>query len=570
MRVALYVRVSTDRQVTEGMSIHDQINQLRNWAKNNEHVIAQEFVELGASAYDDRRPVFDEMIHTATTYTHPYDAIVVHSMTRFYRDNAVRELVERKLEKHSVKVISITEPLPADEAAAKLMRNVVGIMGEWQSRENAKHVIRCQRDNAMQGYYNGAPKPFGYTTITVDVPARSGLKKKLAINNEEAEVVRTIFELASDGLDGKVMGVKKIATYLNDKGLTRRGKKWRHQAIANILNNRVYFGQYISFRRIAKSNTIRPESEWIISKVPEIINEETFKKAAQALESRNITKRESKAIQSPSLLTGLLKCDSCGGNLNVMTGKSGQYHYYYCATKRYSSVNACRCPNIPKEELENLVLSTIAREVLNPERLAKILSDLHSAMKKSAEPDLKRLQAAQRAAALQTERISALYEQISSGLLKLEDSLKEHIQDQQKKLASLKSDIEYLSRRQQLPLKKFGQQQIEDFGIAAQEALLSPNSPLAKGYLKAIVSEIRIGQTEAKIRGNRAQLAGAISAWKPGAIPVVPSLVSNWCARRESNPRPSASEAKILLRMYIVLILHSMVLFCANVIYTIS
>ena len=218
-----------------------------------------------------------------------------------------------------------------------------------------------------------------------------------------------------------------------------------------------------------------------------------------------------------------------------MTGKSGQYGYYRCATKKDSSVNACSCPNIPREDLDKLVLTTIAREVLNPEHLKNILAELNTALKKSAEPDLKRLLAAQRAAALQTEKISALYEQISSGLLVLEESLKEHLQDQQKKLAALKFEIENLSRRQQLPLRKFGQQQIEDFSIGAQEVLLAQDSPLTKGYLRSIVSEIRVSKAGATIKGNRAQLAAVISAWKPGTLPVVPSFVSNWCAGRDSN-----------------------------------
>ncbi len=157
MRICIYARVSTDRQVVEGMSMEDQLNQIRTWAKNSEFFIIQEFLEPGVSAYDDQRPVFDEMINIATTYPPIFDAIVVHSRSRFYRDNALRELVERKLAKNNVKVISITEPLPEEEAAAQLMRNVVGIMGEWQSRENAKHVLRCMRENAVQGYYNGAP-----------------------------------------------------------------------------------------------------------------------------------------------------------------------------------------------------------------------------------------------------------------------------------------------------------------------------------------------------------------------------------------------------------------------------
>jgi len=142
---------------------------------------------------------------------------------------------------------------------------------------------------------------------------------------------------------------------------------------------------------------------------------------------------------------------------------------------------------------------------------------------------------------LQTERIAALYDQISSGTLSLEGSLREFVRDQQNKLATLQAEIDLLARRQQLPLRKFGPQQVEDFALAAQDALLGPDSKLARGYLLATVSEIRIGPTEAHIKGSRAQLAATISAWKPDGVPTVPSFVSNWRARQDSNPRPPGS-----------------------------
>lgn len=64
--VALYTRVSTTRQADADLSIPDQIRAMRQWCQVNGHTIAVEYVEPGASATDDRRPVFQQLIEEAT------------------------------------------------------------------------------------------------------------------------------------------------------------------------------------------------------------------------------------------------------------------------------------------------------------------------------------------------------------------------------------------------------------------------------------------------------------------------------------------------------------------------
>ncbi len=68
-----------------------------------------EFVEPGASAKDDRRPVFQQMIERACDGENSFDMIVVHSYSRFFREAFEQEFYLRKLAKHNVKVVSITQ-----------------------------------------------------------------------------------------------------------------------------------------------------------------------------------------------------------------------------------------------------------------------------------------------------------------------------------------------------------------------------------------------------------------------------------------------------------------------------
>ena len=80
-------------------------------------------------------------------------------------------------------------------------------------------------ENARQGFWNGSYAPFGYK---VEVKEKRGNKEKkiLAVDDKRGpEVVRKIFSLAS-GQEGSAAGVKAIASYLNEQGVSRRGRRF--------------------------------------------------------------------------------------------------------------------------------------------------------------------------------------------------------------------------------------------------------------------------------------------------------------------------------------------------------
>ncbi|GAB1393418.1 hypothetical protein MASR1M60_15810 [Rhodocyclaceae bacterium] len=86
MQVALYARVSTTRQAENDLSIPDQLRQLNEWCKANGHLVVHEYVEPGASATDDKQPVFQQMIAEALSKPPTFEAIIIHSLSRFFRD----------------------------------------------------------------------------------------------------------------------------------------------------------------------------------------------------------------------------------------------------------------------------------------------------------------------------------------------------------------------------------------------------------------------------------------------------------------------------------------------------
>src|SRR5467141_4307450 len=108
-RAALYMRVSTGRQAEHDLSIPDQRRQLESWCRAQGYTVAAEFIEAGASAIDDRRPVFQQMIERACDGEQAFDLIVVHSYSRFYREACEQEFYLRKLQTQGEKVVSIPQ-----------------------------------------------------------------------------------------------------------------------------------------------------------------------------------------------------------------------------------------------------------------------------------------------------------------------------------------------------------------------------------------------------------------------------------------------------------------------------
>ncbi len=275
MAVALYARVSTTRQVEKDLSIPDQLRQMREWCQRNGHVVAVEYVEAGASATDDRRPEFQKLISDATTKPAPYDAVIVHSLSRFFRDFLEFALYERRLLKAGVKLISITQQT-SDDPAGEMARRIFSMFDEYQSKENSKHTLRAMKENAKQGYFNGSRPPFGLKKIELDLPAAKGKKKKLVIDEIEAPIVRRIFDMYLNGMNGEEMGCKQIATYFNERDQLLRGAKWTRTRVHQMLCDTAYYGEYIFNKMNSRSNTLKPVEERVLVQIEPIIDKEAF------------------------------------------------------------------------------------------------------------------------------------------------------------------------------------------------------------------------------------------------------------------------------------------------------
>src|SRR5438132_5925165 len=537
MAVALYARVSTPRQAEKDLSIPDQLRQMREYCKARNLPIAYEYIEPGASATDDRRPVFQQMIADGGQEPAPYEAIIVHSRSRFFRDLFEFLGYERRLKGAGVRVISITQQT-ADDPAGEMASKIFSLFDEYQSKENGKHTLRAMQENARQGFCNGSRPHFGFRTVESPALGNKGQRKKrLAVDADEAAIVRRIFELYLSGDQGAAMGCKSIAYFLNERGITRRGQRWMRSRVHEVLANPAYIGEYYFNRIDGKTQKPKPPSEWVKLAVDPIIEPALFRRAQLRRGARAPAVVAPRVVSSPTLLTGLLKCDCCGAGMTLATGKGGRYRYYKCNTRIGKGIDYCKSENLPMQKLDTMVLNSLADRVFTAARVRLMLESLARQAKDSGKQQQRQLETLNRELAAVTLGMERLYEGVEQGVLKLDDTLRHRTDKLQVQRQAILTDIARLKTKATVPAHILQQKHIDAFTRLVREKLLQ-NGAFAKEYLRLLVHEIRVNKREVQITGSYAALAQA-AAGNPGDFMSVPRFAPKWLPDQGSNLGPA-------------------------------
>src|SRR5581483_1299430 len=129
--------------------------------------------------------------------------------------------------------------------------------------------------------------PFGYWAKPVENTAhltRTGKpKKRLDIHDDEAKIVRTMFELYLVGdvdTDFRPVGIKAMASLLNAKGVTHRGAKWSIGTVHDLLRNPVYGGQFWYNWKTHRGTADEGTEEIVRISCPNIVSTKSGKKHA--------------------------------------------------------------------------------------------------------------------------------------------------------------------------------------------------------------------------------------------------------------------------------------------------
>jgi site-specific DNA recombinase len=536
-RAVLYLRVSTGRQAAGDVSLPSQREITTNHCVANGWQIVDEFVEAGASATDDRRPLFQKLMERAYDVAKPFDKIVVYAYNRFYRNGAEMELAIRKLHKHGVELVSVTQPTGQDDPSRELMRQLIGIFDEHTSREISKNTKRAMVESAKQGFWNGATPPLGYRIVEAERRGQK-IKKKLALDPVDAETVRLIYRLYLEGDETTgPLGVKDTTSWLNQRGhRTRRGSTFGVGPVHNILTNACYStGLWPYGKRDSRNGGQHDPSDVTMIPVPVLIDITTAQRVMEKLAQNNPRTTPPRVVNGPSLLTGIAVCASCGaGMTRTGTNRRGKaYAYYSCGGRHQKGSSVCKGRHIPAAVLDDIVLRSLKQELLTPERVGALLQSLTDQQSIETDAVDRRLIALQREANDTDKRLRRLYRSIEDGIIELDDILRE-------RTTMLKAEREHAraaydrARAQCGTLATIDSGQIDDFARLMTEKLDAGDTNIRKGCVRSIIDAVEVGDNAVRIIGSRDVLQ-AVIAGRQNANGNVRSFVRKWRARKDSN-----------------------------------
>ncbi len=537
-RVAIYARVSTRKQADNELSITDQIDWAERWIAEHGACKAATFIDAGASATKDGRTEFQAMIALAMGDDRPVDIILVHSLSRLFRNALHFMQYKEKLRRHKVRIISITQAF-GDDPAADLSVGMLALFDEYHSAENSKHVKRTMLANAVNGFWNGQTPPIGYKTVAVP-QAKGKDRRKLVIDPETQHLPPLVFVTYLQGYRGRPIGITKLAQLLNEWGERLRGKPFNVSNVHAILSNTAYIGVAFYNQRDSRTGEARPENEWVPIPVPPLISEELFYAAKAQMTARDPKMGVAAVKTNGNLLTGSVICgcggDGCGGGMTTSTGKGGRYRYYACHRRAASGVSQCPGRRIRMDTLDDLVVDAVAEHVLGPDRLKALLSawiDRSEEVQVGRREGLKQLRA--RLTLLDGESANVI-KLVRSGLYAPDDpQIAAEIANIAAQKRAITVDIKALERQIDDGERRITPEIVEKFGSLMRNKLRGQASAARRDYIRLLVDRVEVGHREIRISGSKAALSRAAMGVPPH---LVPKAERKWCTRLDSNQWP--------------------------------
>jgi site-specific DNA recombinase len=213
---AIYVRVSTQEQASQGFSLNAQQEALENYAKALGYDIHKIYRDEGKSAKDMKRPEMTQMLTDAEAGK--FSAIFIYKLDRFSRSIKDLILTIDKLKDWGIDFVSLQDRIETTSASGKLMFHIIGAFAEFERNIIGDRTkFGMQRKAKEGGFITKAPK--GYILVN----------KELKVNPEQSELVKAIFQ---EFLDTNI-SLTKLA---RKNGITTSGLK-------KLLLNTTYLGK---------------------------------------------------------------------------------------------------------------------------------------------------------------------------------------------------------------------------------------------------------------------------------------------------------------------------------------
>lgn len=219
MKAAIgYVRVSTDKQANEGVSLEAQEARIKSWCEANGYELVQVFVDAGISGktIEARKGLKDALGSLKKDM-----ALVSYSLSRLARSTKDALEIAEKVSKKKAHMVSLSEAIDGTTAAGRMMFQMMCVLAEFERNLIAERTSGALQHKKRTGQKYTNKTPYGFEAI----------EGRLVEVQQEAEIVAEIQAARNHGGT-----LQSIADNLNGRGIpTKNGKLWQPATIHLLL-----------------------------------------------------------------------------------------------------------------------------------------------------------------------------------------------------------------------------------------------------------------------------------------------------------------------------------------------
>lgn len=338
MRIATYIRVSTQEQAVEGYSIEAQKERLSNYCKAKGWQLVAEYVDAGFSGSNLDRPKVQKLMNDVNLNI--FDGILVYKLDRLSRSQKdTLYLIEDIFLKNNISFISLNENFDTSTAFGRAMIGILSVFAQLE-REQIKERTRMGLEERVKQGQHHSFAPFGYRY----------LNKNLVIEPSEAKVVKLIFERISKNYTFAQIKRELIEDYPEFPAF---GTSFANK-VADIAHN-ITYGGYVKFGDIICKG-----------KHPAIIDDELYNDARAVMDHRRneweTTRTKKTGKKSSYLLSGFLFCGECGARYRVMPRPNKTVYICYSRAGKSAYMarkEGCKAPTYIMSDLDEIILNEI-------------------------------------------------------------------------------------------------------------------------------------------------------------------------------------------------------------------
>ena len=362
LRVTFYARVSTDMDAQLN-SLENQIHYYTEFIQSKPNwVFVPGYIDEGISGGSTKkRDDFNRMIRDAKAGL--FDFIITKEISRFSRSTLDSIQYTHELLDHNVGVFFQNDNINTLDSDSEFRLVVMAGVAQDELRKLSERTKFGFAQSIKNGRVLGNDKLYGYDK-------RDCI---LTINEAEAELVRTVFDLyANQGL-----GIRRISQRLLELGYTsREGNAFNVLTIRNMLQNPKYKGWYcgnktqnLDYR--TKKKAFLDESEWVMypdPTIPAIVSEALWNRANALYKERSRQMKEHASgatYHNRYPYSGKIFCEEHGTAFHRYTlkNKSGTKELWQCRVYRDKGRAGCAAPHIRSEELD-IIMADIFKSLM--------------------------------------------------------------------------------------------------------------------------------------------------------------------------------------------------------------